>query len=339
MTHSIHNTGLSEKLDLLRGVSLFSTLEQRELEVVALNSEYCTYREGDVIFHEGSRGGGLYVISQGEVLITKKRADGDTMGIAQFIQGESFGEMDLLENREMTASARAEKETKLLIFPSPGTRLQDVLDRHPDISARILHELMAVIAGRIRGTNRLISEKSQWVQDLKRQLYYDKLTGLYNRTFLEEEFPKQLADFGPETSVIMIKPDNFKTINDLFGHDAGDRALRLIAFSIKSQVRHTDIVVRYRGDEFAVIFPGTGFDKALVYAEHVRSLLSRLDYAHITGDGFTTTVSIGLGTFPLHAVDPKELIVLCFNRMFSAREGGGDRVAVNGTSCCRWRYG
>jgi diguanylate cyclase len=331
MATTAQDTGLSAKLSLLKGVSLFSTLKKRELDVVAQNSEYCTYRKGDTIFHEGSRGGGLYVISRGEVLITKKRADGDTMNIAQFIQGESFGEMDLLENRGMTASAKAEAETELLIFPSPGTRLQDVLDRHPDISARILHELMAVIAGRIRGTNRLISEKSQWVRDLKRQMYYDKLTGLHNRTFLDEEFPKQLADYGPLTSVIMIKPDNFKMINDMCGHDAGDRALRLIAFSIKSQVRHTDIVVRYRGDEFAVVFPGTGLEVALVFAEHIRSLLSKLDYAHITGDGFTTTVSIGLGTFPLHAGDPKELIALCFNRMFTARSGGGDRVAGNGT--------
>jgi diguanylate cyclase (GGDEF)-like protein len=328
MAHT--DTVLSAKLGLLKGVSLFSTLKNRELEVVAQNSEYFTYRKGDIIFHEGSRGGGLYVISQGGVLITKKREDGDTMNIAQFIQGESFGEMDLLENRAMTASAKAESETVLLIFPSPGTRLQDVFDRHPDISALILHELMAVIAGRIRGTNRLISERSQWVQDLKRQLYFDKLTGLYNRAFLDEEFPKQLVDYGTETSVIMIKPDNFKTINDRCGHEAGDRALQLIAFSIKSQVRHTDIVVRYRGDEFAVIFPGTGLGMALVFAEHIRSLMSKLDYAHITGDGFTTTVSIGLGTFPLHAADPKDLIALCFNRMFSARDGGGNRVAGNG---------
>jgi diguanylate cyclase (GGDEF)-like protein len=330
MSHTAKDTGLSDKLGLLKGVGLFSALKKRELEVVAQNSEYTTYRKGDAIFQEGSRGGGLYVISRGEVLITKKRADGDTMDIAQFIQGESFGEMDLLENREMTASARAEEETVLLIFPSPGTRLQDVLDRHPDISARILHELMAVIAGRIRGTNRLISEKSQWVLDLKQQLYYDKLTGLYNRTYLDEEFPRQLADYGPQTSVIMIKPDNFKAINDQCGHDAGDRALRLIAFSIKSQVRQTDIVVRYRGDEFAVIFPGAGLEMALVFAEHVRSLLSKLDYAHITGAAFMTTVSIGLVTYPRHAGDPKELIALCFKRMFLARDGGGDRVAVNG---------
>jgi diguanylate cyclase len=332
MINTANGTSLSVKLGLLKGVSLFSALKERELRVVAQNSEFYSYRKGDMIFHEGSRGGGLYVISEGEVLITKQRADNETMNIAQFIQGESFGEMDLLEDRQMTASAKAETDVVLLIFPARGTRLQEVLNRYPDISARILHELMAVIAGRIRGTNRLISEKSQWVQDLKRQMYFDKLTGLYNRTFLDEEFPRQLVDYGPETSVIMIKPDNFKTINDLCGHDAGDRALRLIAFSIKSQVRNTDIVVRYRGDEFAVILPGAGLDMALVFAEHIRSLLCKLDYAHITGSGFTTTVSIGLGTYPLHAGDPKQLITLCFNRMFSARDGGGNRITGNGSS-------
>ena len=246
------------KLDLLKAVNLFAKLEERELAVVAENSGFYPYRKGDIIFQEGSFGDGLYVIREGEVLITKRRGDDETINIAQFIAGECFGEMDLLENKRMTATASAETDTVLLVFPARGIRFQDVLALHPDISASILHELMAVIAGRIRSTNRLISEKSQWVRELKNQLFYDKLTGLYNRTFLDEEFTRKIEEYGPETSIIMVKPDRFKAINDACGHEAGDKALRLIAFSIKSQIRHRDIAVRFRGDEFAVILPGTG---------------------------------------------------------------------------------
>jgi diguanylate cyclase len=324
------NEDMTSKLDLLKGVSLFAALKDREISVVAQHSGFYSYRKGDVIFQEGSYGDGLYVIREGEVLITKLREDNETMNIAQFISGESFGEMDLLENRKMTASARAETDATLLIFPARGTRFSDVLGTHPALSARILHELMAVIAGRIRSTNKLISEKSQLVEDLKRQLYNDKLTGLYNRTYLEEEFPRQLEDSGPLTSIVMVKPDNFKTMNDTFGHEAGDSALRLIAFSIRSQVRNEDVAVRYRGDEFAIIFPGISPDAALRIADQIRSLLGKLNYDHITGGGFSTTVSVGVAAYPVHARDPKELVSLCFKRMFAARESGGDRVNSGG---------
>lgn len=322
----VQDKDLGIKLDLLKGVPLFAKLGERELAVVAENSGFYPYRRGDIIFSEGSFGEGLYVIREGEVLITKQRDEGETVTIAQFIPGECFGEMDLLENKRMTATATAETDARLLIFPARGTRFQDVLALHPDISASILHELMAVIAGRIRSTNRLISEKSQWVRELKNQLFYDKLTGLYNRTYLDEELPRRIGEFGPECSVIMIKPDRFKAINDEYGHEAGDRALRLIAFSIKSQIRRRDIAVRFRGDEFAVILPETGPDAAQVFARDMLALLAALNYDHITGGGFDTTVSIGVAAHPSQAAEPKGLIDLCFRRMFAARESGGDRI-------------
>jgi diguanylate cyclase len=327
---TVNDTENRVKIELLKGVSLFAKLKERELGVVAENSGFYSYRKGDVIFHEGAFGDGLYVIREGEVLITKKRGENETINIAQFIAGECFGEMDLLENKRMTATASAETDTLLLLFPARGIRFQDVLALHPDISASILHELMAVIAGRIRSTNRLISEKSKWVNELKHQLYYDKLTGLYNRTFLDEEFPRQIEEYGPETSIIMIKPDRFKAINDTCGHEAGDKALRLIAFSIKSQIRERDVAARFRGDEFSVILPGTGIDEALNFARQMLKLLAALNFDHITGGGFDTTVSIGVAAYPLHAGNSKELVEICFNRMFAARESGGDRIISEG---------
>jgi diguanylate cyclase len=324
--NTVHDKELAGKIHLLKGVSIFTSLDEKELDVVAQNSEFYSYRKGDVIFQEGSYSDGLYVIREGEVLITKQRADDETMNIAQFIPGESFGEMDLLENRVMSASAKAEKDAVLLIFPSRGTKFRDVLGRYPEISARILHELMAAIAGRIRGTNRLISEKSQWVDDLKQQLYSDKLTGLYNRTFLDEEFPRQIHEYGPTLSMLMIKPDSFKAINDNCGHEAGDKALKLIAYGIKSHIGNEDIAVRFRGDEFAVVLPGESMGAALACAERLRTQLNNLNFDHITGGGFSTTVSIGVAEYPGHGGSPKRLVETCFNRMFAARESGGNRV-------------
>ncbi len=319
---------LNAKKDLLKKVALFSTLKESGLEVVARSSGLYSFNKGDVIFREGSYGEGLYVVSEGEVLITRQTADNETMNIAQFIREESFGEMDLLEGRVMPATAVAETDAVILIFPERGTRFQNVLSAHPELSAQILHELLATIAGRIRSTNRLISEKSQWVGDLKRQLYYDKLTGLYNRTFLTEELPARMADYGPHAAVVMVKPDNFKVINDTYGHEAGDRALKLMAFSLSSQLPEGAAAVRYRGDEFAVIFPGTGAEAARRYAEQMIFLLRGLDFTPITGGvEVRITGSAGVAVYPDDAQDAKELVEICFKRMFIARDGGGARVA------------
>lgn len=318
---------LEAKLGLLKKVALFSTLKESGLEEVARNSGLYSFRKGDVIFREGSYGEGLYVVSEGEVLITRQTADNETMNIAQFISGESFGEMDLLEGRVMPASAIAETDAVILIFPERGTRFRNALSAHPELSAQILHELLATIAGRIRSTNRLISEKSQWVGDLKHQLYYDKLTGLYNRTFLNEELPARLAEFGPSAAIVMVKPDNFKAINDTCGHEAGDRALRLMAHSLSSQLREEDVAVRYRGDEFAVVFPRIDAQAAHRFAEQMIHLLRGLDFSDITGvAGIRITGSAGVAVYPDDARDAKELVDLGFRRMFDARESGGDRV-------------
>jgi diguanylate cyclase len=316
------------KIELLKKVPLFSTLKESGMDVVAGNSGFYSFAKGEAIFREGSYGEGLYVVSEGEVLITRRTANNETINIAQFIRGESFGEMDLLEGRVMPASATAESDAVLLIFPARGTRFQEVLAAHPELSAQILHELLATIAGRIRTTNRLISEKSQWVQDLKGQLYNDKLTGLYNRTYLSEEFPARLAEYGEPTAVVMVKPDNFKEINDTCGHEAGDRALKLISFSLSSQLGSRGVAVRYRGDEFAFILPGTGAQEARQVASAMLLLLRGLDFSAITGQvGPVITGSAGIAAYPADARDAKELVETCFKRMFAARDSGGNRVS------------
>lgn len=322
----MNNQELSKKLDLLKNVNIFSSLKGKELSIVAENSEFYDFGKGDVIFEEGNYSDGLYVIDDGEIVIQKKR-NGENINIAQFIKGESFGELDLLENRPMSATAVAESDSRILVFPSRELKFEDVLNGYPAISAQILHELLAVIAGRIRKTNKLLTEKSKWIGELKSRLYNDKLTGLYNRTYLDEEFSAKIGDLGSRVSLVMIKPDNFKHINDKYGHEGGDRALQMIAYSIKSQLREDYIAARYRGDEFAVILPGDMMETVLNFADGIKFLMSILDFKEITGgEPLRMTASIGIAVYPDHAATAEELIKLCFDKMFEARETGGNRV-------------
>ncbi len=313
------------KVALLGKAPLFSLLSKAELALIARSSGYRDCGDGDVIFREGSHREELYLIRKGKVAI-RRHVEGDgEQDIAQFVSGEVFGEMDLLDTAPRTASAVAEGPATLLVFPD-GVEFSDLLDRHPDEFARILRKLLGVIAGRIRAVDRLISEKTPWIEELKKQLLRDRLTGLYNRTFLEEELPKIVAAH-PCTSLLVVKPDNFKAINDTFGHEAGDKTLVLLADAVRSRLSEGDMGARYRGDEYCVILPGRGPQEAAEAAEGLREAVRSVDVRKATGsDAVSLTGSVGVSAHPAPAGDAKALVTRAFDRMWKAREAGGDRV-------------
>lgn len=318
---------LNDKVKLLKNASLFSKLRKQDLEVVAESSEYRHFKDGDIIFREGSHEEGLFIIKDGEVSITKYVNDEKRINLARFIPGECFGEMDLLKNAPRNATAVAETDTSLLVFPMKGTQFRDVLEKYPEISARILYKLLAIVAGRIRSTNRLISEKSPWIRDLRRQLFSDQLTGLYNRSFLDEEFAALLPGYGESTSLLMLKPDDFKEINDRYGHAAGDKILRMMAIFILSILRDDDIGIRYKGNEFAAVLPDTKTEEAVILAEELKSTLNEMDISHIiNSQNLNITVSIGIATYPTHADNSRELINKAYEKMFKARNSGGNII-------------
>jgi diguanylate cyclase (GGDEF)-like protein len=317
--------GNAEKLALLGKAALFSKLEKNELATIARYSGYRSFGPGEVIFSEGSHREELYLIREGTVLIRRRVEGGEEQDIARFVSGEVFGEMDLLDTAPRSASAIAEESASLLVFPD-RLPFQELLEKHPDVFARILHKLLGEIAGRIRVIDRLMSEKTPWIEEVKKQLLRDRLTGLYNRTFLDEELARVLAG-GPRASLLAVKPDNFKAINDTFGHEAGDKTLVLIAEAVKAHLKEGDLGVRYRGDEHCVILPRRGALEAAAFAEELRAAIGRIDIRKVTGgDTPALTASIGVAEHPAHAADAKALVALAFERMWEARNGGGNRV-------------
>jgi diguanylate cyclase (GGDEF)-like protein len=319
-------------LSLLRNAGLFSTLSESELGFIARYSRYRDFRADQTVFEEGGHVEELYLIKEGAVLIRKKSEDGTQQDIARFIGGEVFGEMDLLDASPRSASAIAESDSTLLVFPGGGLLFPDILARHPDVFAHILQKLLGVIAGRIRATDRLISENVPWVSELKKQLLRDKLTSLHNKAFLDQELG-EILEVHPATGMLAVKPDNFKTVNDTYGHDAGDAALALIADTLKSTLKGKDIGVRYRGDEFCVVLPGKSEAEAARAARGRLDALKGIDLSGVTrGNRLTITASIGVSAHPAETGDPARLVALALERMLEARALGGDRVNGGGDS-------
>jgi diguanylate cyclase (GGDEF)-like protein len=320
---------MTEKIALLKKAELFSKLQHQELEIIAKYSEMKKFADGRDIFSAGDAGDVLYIIKKGEVRIITHTEAGEQREIAHFIKGECFGELDFFENAPRTADAVAETDTELLCFPAPGKSFTDILSEYPSICARILHKLITLVAGRIRYTNKLVSEKTSWIEDLRKQVLYDKLTGLYNRAYLDEDLKSQLSGFGDKTSLLVIKPDNFKEINDRFGHAAGDKVLRVLADMVKVKLSTADIGVRLRGDEFAIVLPGKNSASARNLADDLHNSIQSYNIQEYIGDDdFQLTASIGIAVYPDHARDAKELEETAFSAMWQARTAGGNSILL-----------
>jgi diguanylate cyclase (GGDEF)-like protein len=158
----------------------------------------------------------------------------------------------------------------------------------------------------------------------------DPVSGLFNRrhfqTRLEEEL--QRAQRGDTTiALLMIDLDNFKGINDTYGHTAGDATLRAVASIIRRSVRHFDVCTRYGGEEFAVVMPESGSAIAMGVAERILTRIAAWSPAEPHLAGLKVTASIGFAlSEPSHTMD--NLIARADGALYEAKQRGKNQVRV-----------
>ncbi|MDP3179322.1 MAG: cyclic nucleotide-binding domain-containing protein, partial [Spirochaetaceae bacterium] len=185
-----------DKRKLIAGAEIFTSLGEAEIDFIAANSVELELAEGVVVFDEGETGDSLYIVESGNVGIERSSGDGGSARIAELIAGDCFGELDLLTQAPRTGRARILSPSRLIRFPASGASLSSVMEARPQVSAKLLRSLLAAISGRIRKANAMLRENSPLVRELRRQVYGDKLSGLNNKTWLEENLSSLCAS-GP----------------------------------------------------------------------------------------------------------------------------------------------
>lgn len=310
---------------LLKSTALFSTCSDEDLAVIASHSGFLDFSDDAAVFSEGDRPDRLYIIQDGEIVIRKRDDEGSSADIARFLSGDTFGELDMFTGERRNAAAHASGKASLLVFPDGENSFSEILVDHPQVSARLLHAFLVQVSARIRGVNTLVKENSPLVQELKRQVYVDKLTGLNNKTLFDETLNKIMGADGVSTGLLMYKPDNFKAINDNYGHDAGDRVLRFIADGLCEMVSNRDMLFRYMGNENALILPGADRTELLNHAERLGGYLRSMNFKEILGDdSFRLSVSFGLGMAPEHGNDSPSLTAAVHPLTLEGRHRGGN---------------
>ena len=164
---------------------------------------------------------------------------------------------------------------------------------------------------------------------LSRVAVTDPLTGAFNREFLLERMPAELAaaaEQGAPLSVAMVDVDHFKDINDQYGHDAGDRVLVVVAERLRGAIRSHDMLVRYGGEEFLVLLPATDLAIANEVAERMRAKMQE-NPIHAGDARVDIRISVGVAT---HADDenPDELIRRADAALYTAKRRVRNRVEL-----------
>jgi diguanylate cyclase (GGDEF)-like protein len=190
-------------------------------------------------------------------------------------------------------------------------------------------ELEARVRSMLR-IKRLQDELEEKNRELERLSISDGLTGLYNHRhihgLLHEEYERANRSHDPLT-VAMFDLDRFKSVNDNYGHQAGDRVLQQFADILRNTARDIDRIGRYGGEEFMVILPETALREGAIFVERVRREVSR--YAFVIGrdEPLYMTVSAGVATYPHPMVgSPETLVRLADEALYAAKAGGRNRI-------------
>jgi len=152
----------------------------------------------------------------------------------------------------------------------------------------------------------------------------DALTGLYNRHRFQQEILRMLADCdrgGTQGALLFFDLDEFKVINDNFGHRAGDTLLIRVAREVGALVRRNEVLTRLGGDEFALLVPGASEEEAVQLAERVVRAVASIPF-RFEGQNLRLSASLGIALYPSHAADGDELVAHADAAMYQAKQAG-----------------
>ena len=196
--------------------------------------------------------------------------------------------------------------------------------------------LMTVYLRDLHAYERVLERQAEGLQAKQRSLLHqalhDPLTGLYNRYYLDDAIPSQLARAErahQSLVVVMLDVDFFKRFNDSFGHPCGDELLRALAGLLQRFLRQGDLVGRFGGEEFLAVLIDTDIERALPRLEALRTEVASMEVEH-EGVMRSTTVSIGAVEYPRHGHSSADLIHAADTARYAAKHAGRNCTRVGG---------
>jgi diguanylate cyclase (GGDEF)-like protein len=265
---------------------------------------------GEILFRQDDPGDGLYWIASGVLVVLQGRLDEPRLLTFRH-PGQVVGEIALLENILRTASIAAITPTSLRYLSKE--KFQGLLELIPGFGI----EIMRLLSSRLREV-----KPADYSAGL-----YDHLTGALSRQafdirLLEEMERARLYQYN--LSLVFLDIDHFKNVNDTYGHTRGDEVLKSFVERIKVNLRTTDLLFRFGGDEFVLILHGVDQSRGPAL---VQQLLDFISTEPFPGEPpLTVTFSAGLGYFPADGDSAEMLLEAADKRVYHAKRGGRGRI-------------
>lgn len=171
-------------------------------------------------------------------------------------------------------------------------------------------------------------QNAHYVERVKQLAYLDGLTGIFNRRFFELRIMEEIERarrYGTGMAVVMADIDQFKRLNDEFGHLLGDEVLRQVSSLFHQQLRKVDVVCRYGGEEFAILLTQISTQQATAIAEKLRRLVEKFQFPGVPR---TITISAGVASFPVHGKTRDEMVRAADSGLYAAKQAGRNRVCL-----------
>jgi diguanylate cyclase (GGDEF)-like protein len=161
----------------------------------------------------------------------------------------------------------------------------------------------------------------------------DSLTGLYNRHYFNNSLrreTKRAHRYGLTFSLVMLDLDDFKGINDRFGHLVGDDALAACSVVIRESIREIDVPCRYGGEEFALILPETSRSGAYIVSERIRADMETLFHSTpIRGNRLNLSISGGVAIFPIDSSSEEGLVAMADRALYRSKQEGKNQITLH----------
>ncbi|MGE0755077.1 MAG: PleD family two-component system response regulator [Alphaproteobacteria bacterium] len=253
------------------------------------------------------------------IVISTLLMDADGLRLASQIKGHE-------ETRNIPLLVLVDEDDQRIMLKALEMGMNDYLTVPVD-----RNEMAVRLKTQIRRKKYQDALKSQYQQSMSMAVT-DGLTGLYNRHYLNihlENMVQQSLQHHKNLALAIMDMDHFKSVNDTYGHDAGDLVLKQLADRIIQAARSTDLIARFGGEEFVVLMPETDPQNALNAASRLRELVENTPFRLDDGTELTRTVSIGIANLHPEGDAPEALLKRADEALYSAKHSGRNTVKTS----------
>jgi diguanylate cyclase len=226
-------------------------------------------------------------------------------------------------------SKRLNLATEKLEQANDGEALRAVIE-HLVQGAKEVEDNNKKLEARLASSRQEIEQLQQTLETVRTESFTDPLTTLSNRKFFDQALAKSIAEAKEKNeplSLLMADIDHFKSFNDKYGHLTGDQVLRLVALSVKQNVKGRDVAARYGGEEFVIALPSTPLQSAITVADHIRRAVMTKDLMKRSSGERLGRVTISIGAAVLHPTDTPQLLIDRADKcLYAAKRHGRNRV-------------